>query len=90
MHLPHLAALERCRHRLKEVLHAAADTVLERTLKFLHIDVQADLRAIACIPRFLGGEQRDLRIECIARRELLIARTALPERTQSLGEDLVV
>ena len=90
MYLPYITPLEGRRHRLEEVIHAAPYAVLKRTLELFHVDVQANIRAVACIPRFFRGEQCHLRIERIPCCELLIARAMLPEGAQPLGEDLVV
>ena len=90
MNLPHAAPFECRRHRLEEVLDTAPNPLLERTLKLSHVNVQTDLRAIARVPRLLRGEQSNLRVEAVSRRELLIALTALPEGTQPLRENLVV
>ena len=48
------------------------------------------LRTVARIPGLFRGKERERRLEAVACRKLIIAGAALPERTQPLGEDLVV
>jgi len=85
--LAHITPLECRRHRLKEVLDTAPNAILKRTLELFHINVQTDLCAVARLPRLFRREERDLRIEAVPRRELLIARTTLPEGTQALSDE---
>ena len=57
VYLPYITSLERRRHRLEEIIHTAPYTVFKCPLKFFHIDVQADVCTISCIPCLLRREQ---------------------------------
>ena len=90
VHLPHSAPLERRCHRLEKVFHPAPNPILKRALELAHIDVDMHLRTVARVPGLFRGKERERRLEAVACRKLIIAGAALPERTQPLGEDLVV